>query len=111
MKKKKTRLTVEALEDRNLMSVWGMTWAHADHLTVSFVPDGTLVDGAPSSLFQTMGNQPAWKADILRALQTWAVNANINLTVVPDGGEPLGADGLLQGDPRFGDIRIAAAPL
>src|SRR5438309_11687434 len=112
MSKKKTRLTVETLESRNLMTVWGMAWANAEQLTVSFVPDGTDVDGHQSTLFQTLDAQaPSWQSDVLRGLQTWAVNANINLKVVPDGGQPIGTPGLLQGDPRFGDIRIAASSL
>src|SRR5207244_3611365 len=77
---------------------------------VSFVPDGTAVDGSQSSLFQKLGGQAsttAWQTEILRALQTWAANANINLSVVGDDGEALGVTGLLQGDARFGDIRVA----
>ena len=95
MRQKKTRLTVETLESRNLMTVWGMAWANADELTVSFVPDGTDVDGHQSTLFQTFGapeTAATWQADILRGLQTWAVHANINLRVVPDSGDPLGTD-------------------
>ena len=114
MRQKKTRLTVETLESRNLMTVWGMAWSNAEALTVSFVPDGTDVDGHQSTLFQTFGapdTAATWQGDILRALQTWAVNANINLRVVPDSGAPLGTPGLLQGDPRFGDIRISGAPM
>ncbi len=112
MKKKSPRLAIEALEDRNLMSVWNMPWPNAAHLTASFVPDGTNVDGAPSALYQALGSDTgSWQLEILRALQTWAVNANINIAVVQDGGQDLGASGLLQGDARFGDIRLAAAPL
>ena len=52
-----------------------------------------------------------WQQTILQAFQTWAVNANINIGVVPDGGQPLGVAGDPQHDPRFGDIRIAAQPM
>src|SRR5262249_2818468 len=45
------------------------------------------------------------------AFQTWAVNANINLGVVPDQGQPFGTTGLPQGDSRFGDIRISGLRL
>jgi len=48
---------------------------------------------------------------VLRAFQTWAVNANLNVGLVADGGQPLGTAGAVQGDPRFGDVRVAAAPL
>ena len=48
---------------------------------------------------------------ILQAFQTWAVNANINIGLVSDGGQPLGVAGDPQHDPRFGDIRIGAQPM
>jgi Matrixin len=115
-KKKTTRLTFEQLEDRNLMSVWGAAWPNAGHVTASFVPDGTTVDTYSSALFQGVGSQvststKAWQMEILRALQTWAVNANINIGLVPDGGQALGTSGPSQGDARFGDIRLAARPM
>ena len=53
----------------------------------------------------------AWKTEILRAFQTWAIETNINIGVVPDGGQAMGIAGLAQGDDRFGDIRIGARPL
>jgi hypothetical protein len=111
---KSRKPTVELLEDRLTPSAWGIAWPDAGHLTVSFVPDGTQVSGYPSNLFQTLGAiapTNAWEEEILRALQTWAVNANINVGVVADGGQALGVSGAIQGDPRFGDIRIAMAPL
>src|SRR5262249_25771599 len=52
-----------------------------------------------------------WQAAILRAVEAWAANANINVDVVADSGDPLGTPGAPQGDVRFGDIRIAARPL
>ena len=56
------------------------------------------------------GPAAAWQREILRAFQTWAVNANINIGLVTDGGQALGTTGAVQGDSRFGDIRIAAGP-
>src|SRR5262249_36314950 len=53
----------------------------------------------------------AYQTEILRALQAWASVANVNLVVVQDSGAPLGTPGAVQGDPRFGDIRVAAIPL
>src|ERR1700674_3033016 len=111
---KSRKPTVEQLEDRLTPATWGIAWPNPGHLTVSFVPDGTQVSGYHSNLFQTLGAAAptsAWEDEILRALQTWAVNANINIGVVADGGQPLGASGAIQGDPRFGDIRIAMAPM
>src|SRR5208282_3668786 len=107
-------LLLEQLEDRLVPTVWGIPWPDPQHLTISFVPDGTNVAGQSSNLFQTM-NQIAsthdWEMTILKAFQTWAADANVNVGIVPDGGQPLGAPGLVQGDSRFGDIRIAAVPL
>jgi hypothetical protein len=76
-------------------------------LTLSFVPDGTATPYGPS----TLSAMPAgYQAEILRAFQTWAQYANIDISVVSDGGQPLGTTGAVQGDARFGDVRIAAAP-
>jgi hypothetical protein len=111
MSKKRTRLTLEELEDRTQPSMFGVAWPNPGHLTLSFVPDGTAVDGSSNNLFQTLNgvaSTKTWETEILRAVQNWAVNSNITIAVVPDSGDPLGAPGLLQGDPRFGDIRVAA---
>jgi hypothetical protein len=59
----------------------------------------------------SVGPTALWERDVVRAFQTWAVNANINLSVVPDSGLPFGAAGAVQGDARFGDIRIGAYPM
>ncbi len=106
------RLQVESLEDRLVPANWGVPWPDAQHLTASFVPNGaSLGGGQTNTLFQTLNAiapTAVWERDVLYALQTWAVNANINIGLVNDGGQPMGAPGRLQGDPRFGDIRIAA---
>lgn len=105
------RPTLEALDDRTLPAVFGIPWPDARHLTLSFAPDGTQIAGHQSNLFGALDAQmpPAvWQGDVLRALQTWAAYANISVGVVPDGGQPFGTQGLTQGDPRFGDIRIGA---
>ena len=46
MTKRNCRLTLERLEDRTLPAMWGMAWPNPQHITVSFVPDGTAV-GSP----------------------------------------------------------------
>jgi Matrixin len=107
------QLVVEQLEDRLTPATFGVPWPNPQGLTVSFVPDGAAVGARTSNLFHTLNTEAStstWEREILRALQTWAVNANINLSVVPDGRQPLGSPGAVQGDPRFGDIRIAAVP-
>src|SRR4051812_24948585 len=105
---------VETLEDRTVPATWGNPWPDAMHLTVSFAPDGTPIAGLTSNLFQSLNARmptAAWETVILRALQTWAVNANINLGVVADQGQAFGGAGLPQSDPRFGDIRIGGLSL
>lgn len=106
---------LEQLEDRCTPTVWGIPWTNGSHLTVSFVPDGTSVDGTASVLWQKMAScglsTSVWEGQILQSLQTWAKATNINFSVVPDKGAPLGASGAVQGDSRFGDIRIACVPM
>jgi len=107
------QLVVEQLEGRLSPAIFGIPWPNPEHLTLSFAPDGTKGAIGNSNLFQTLNGiaeTSAWELEILRAFQTWAVNANINVAVVPDGGQPLGVAGAVQGDSRFGDIRIAASP-
>jgi hypothetical protein len=112
----KRTLTLEQLEDRTVPStIFGNPWPNPQAMTLSFVPDGTPVSaGALSNLFGTL-NQVApthdWEMAILQAFQTWAVNANINVGIVSDSGAALGASGAVQGDPRFGDIRISGRNL
>jgi hypothetical protein len=92
----------------------GIPWIDPGHLTLSFAPDGTTAGAAGSTLQQLLATDVpggAGPLTILRAFQTWAVLANVNIGLVSDGGQPLGTIGSVQGDSRFGDIRIAAVPL
>ena len=105
---------VEALEDRSMPSTFGIPWADPNHLTLSFTGDGTSTPIGANSLSQTMagaGSTADWQREILRAFQTWAAKTNMNIGLVADGGQALGSLGAVQGDGRFGDIRVAAAPL
>ena len=105
------RLSVESLEGRAVPATFGVPWSDPSHLTLSFVPDGTAIAGHTSTLSQFLGaSQPSatWQRDILRAFQTWAVNGNINIGLVPDLGQPLGVAGRSQHDARFGDVRVGA---
>ena len=109
--KRITRLTVESLEDRAVPATFGVPWDDPSHLSLSFAPDGTAIAGHTSTLFQTLNAQMPtlqWQREILRAFQTWAVNANVNIALVADNGQPFGAAGKSQHDPRFGDIRVGA---
>lgn len=109
-------LQVEQLEDRLTPSQFGIAWPDPQHLTLSFVPDGTTAVGQTktSALFQTLDAQmprEVWQSAILKAFQTWAVNANINIGVVTDNGSARGSAGAPQGDSRFGDVRIGTYPM
>ncbi len=113
MKPIRPRFSIERLEDRCNPSQFGLPWPDGSHLTLSFVPDGTATPNGLSRLYQTLSPvAPAqsWQNEILRAYQSWLAPANIDISIVEDSGQPLGTTGAVQGDARFGDIRIAAAP-
>ncbi len=105
----------EHLESRLLLySTLGDKWTYDSRITYSFMPDGTSVGGTPSALFQTLNkvaSTATWESQIEAAASLWETAANVNLALVPDGGEPVGTNGDQQDDPRFGDIRIGAIPL
>ena len=111
--RRRNRPAFESLEARDLPATWGIPWADPQHLTVSLAPDGTNVFGESSTLFKGLDSQLGgrWEATILRAVETWASEANLNVGLVSDGGQAIGTAGPAQGDARFGDIRISAAPM
>lgn len=103
---------LERLEDRSLPTAFGVPWADPGHLTLSFTPDGTPTPRGPATTGDTLGDAGAgWQREILRAFQTWAAVTNVNIGLVADGGQALGTHGTVQGDARFGDVRVSAAPL
>jgi hypothetical protein len=107
---------VEALESRLVpYSVSGNAWPHPQLITLSFVPDGTIIAGnikgnITSNLYGTLtskfGNAATWENQILKAAQTWAAQTNINFAVVADSGATTGSGAYQQGNSSFGDIRI-----
>lgn len=104
----------EALEDRSMPSTFGVPWADPNHLTLSFASDGTPTPLGASDLYETLagiGSSATWQKEVLRAFQTWASRANIDIGLVADGGQAIGSLGAVQTDSRFGDIRVVAAPL
>jgi hypothetical protein len=108
------RFILEVLEDRAVPATFGVPWQDASRLSLSFAPDNTAIAGHTSSLFQSLNAQEptaVWQREILTAFQTWAVQANINIGLVSDGGQPFGVAGKPQHDPRFGDIRVGAQPM
>jgi hypothetical protein len=105
-------LCLESLESRDTPTVFGTPWPDGEHLTLSFAPDGTAISGTPSNLQQILSQLgPQSEYEILEAFQTWAVNANLNIGLVSDNGAAFGTGRAVQGDPRFGDIRIGGIPL
>src|SRR5262249_11567403 len=104
--------TFERLEDRTVPSPRGLPWRDATHLTLSIAPDGTPIVGHQSELFQALSRRftspAAWQAELVRAFQTWAVYANLSVGLTADSGDRFGIAGRMQGDPRFGDIRVGA---
>jgi Matrixin len=109
------RPDVEGLESRLLLySTFGDQWTYDSRITYSLMPDGTSVGGVPSVLFQTLNAKyptATWEGQIEAAASLWESVTNVNLALVPDGGEPDGCAGDQQDDPRFGDIRIGMVPL
>src|SRR5262249_27297893 len=109
-----SKLRCERLESRTVPALFARPWgSHAT--SISFVHDGPMADGQPSVLFQDMQQNSLslvnWQTQILRAAQTWADVAKLDLGVVPDQGLDVGSPGKFQGDSRFGDIRVSARPL
>ena len=109
--RRRTRLGLESLESRAVPATFGVPWSDPSHLTISFAPDGTAIAGHTSTLASTLNPQlptATWQREILQAFQTWAVNANINIGLVADGGQAFGVAGKSQHDARFGDVRVGA---
>jgi hypothetical protein len=114
--KNTVRPRLEELENRLVPTntTTGVAWPDPWHLTLSFAPDGSDIGGSPSALFSMLNqvaSTPTWQREILRAVQTWADVASVNVSVIPDGGQPFGTPGAPQADSRFGDIRIGARPI
>jgi Matrixin len=114
---RRVRLHVEMLETRLVPYVLtGNAWVHPELVTISFVPDGTIIGTGPhgpvtSNLFQAMStwfsSPSVWQGQMLLAAQSWAEQTNLNFAVVPDNGAPLGAGDYQQGDSAIGDIRVS----
>jgi hypothetical protein len=114
MKKFHSRPRLENLEERVTPSTLGQPWPNPGTLTLSFVQDNTSINGMPSNLFATLNHlapTAQWQQTILKGFQAWVQTTNVNFTLVNDGGQPMGTDGSVQGDARFGDIRVGMAPL
>ena len=113
----RVRLEVESLEARIVpYALANAAWPQPALVTISFVPDGTLVGTNAqgyvySNLFAKMnakfGSPSVWENEILRAAQSWAVQTNLNFDIVADNGTSIGQGAYQQGDPNMGDIRVS----
>ena len=106
-------ISVEHLENRQLLAAFGNAWADPRSISISFPSENTPIGSAQNSLRTTLdavAPRLEWQTAILRAAQAWAENANINIGLVPDRGDNFGAVGLASNDPRFGEIRVGAFP-
>ncbi len=89
------------------------TWSDPN-ITYSFTPDNSRMDqGGKSKLFATMneafGSEAVWQQIFAEALDLWAAaEPALSFNEVSDDGSKFNANGATQGDPNFGDIRIAA---
>lgn len=108
------QLATESLESRQMMHGEPILFGNVPYLTLSFAPDGTAVTGQQSTLFQVfdqIATTDQWQSTIVRAFQEWSSVTNADVGIVADNGSPLGTPGATVRDSRFGDIRVAAAPL
>jgi hypothetical protein len=111
---RRARLQLTPLEDRTVPAGFGYTWVNPDNITFSFVPDGTSVGAARSTLSATLGasmTTAVWTGQIESAFQAWTNVAGIALARRADDGTALGVNAPIQGSSHYGDIRIAAVPL
>jgi hypothetical protein len=102
---------VEALEVRSLLTTYGLPWSDPRSLSVSFPGDNTPVGSQANDIRQTLdavASRTSWQTAALKAFQTWAEVANINVGLVADRSDAFGAAGLASNDPRFGEFRIGS---
>src|SRR5947209_6122136 len=89
-------LRLEELESRITPYVTsGGAWVNPQLVTISFVPDGTVLgyNGLGQALTSTMfhdfaylGTTSTWENQILKSAQVWAQQTNLNFSVVADDG-------------------------
>jgi hypothetical protein len=113
---RRVRPGLEQLECRvNPYTLTGNSWLNPELVTISFVPDGTILGYTMqgpvySTLFADFdakfGSTAKWQNQILKGAQVWAQQTNINFAIVSDNGTEIGLGEYQQGDPNFGDIRV-----
>jgi hypothetical protein len=115
-----TKLSMESLENREVPAAFGVPWGNAQNLTVSFAADGVKVapyeqvnNWASNSLYSSLGknmSQATWQDEALKAVQTWAAPANINVGLIPDNNMAFGPDGASFSAAKPADLRYGAIP-
>jgi hypothetical protein len=86
-------LRLEPLEPRDVPATFGIPWPDGEHLAPSSAPPGTSVLGVASNLsFALLAHDPDARLAVLRAFQTWSVQANVTVggvsTVPLSGATP-----------------------
>lgn len=105
--------SIASFEERRLPAAFGTPWINPRDLDISFPTDDTTVGAYGNSMrevFDQVADRVVWQEAVLRAFQSWAVHANINIGLTADRGDPFGTVGLASNDPRFGEFRIGAFP-
>lgn len=113
-----TKLTLEALEAREVPAVFGTPWQSATGLTMSFAPDGVQYSNQtlgytnfPSRLFTELGGltSAVWQEEVLRAVHTWTSKANLNVGLIADSGRAFGPAGFVVEGERPATFRLGTA--
>ena len=108
-----TSVEMQTLEDRRMLAAFGTPWPDARNLTISIPNDNVQVGKYQNEIERTLdqvATRQQWQELVLRAYQTWAINADVNIGLRNDYNLPFGTQGLTTGDPRFGEFRIGAFP-
>lgn len=108
-----TKIGLQNLEDRRMLAAFGTPWPDARELTISFPSDGVAIKQDVNNIKATLDQvapRQEWQELALRAYQTWAINADLNVGLRNDYDVKFGTPGLTSKDPRFGEFRIGAFP-
>lgn len=103
----------QTLEARRMLAVFGNAWPEPRDLTISFPVDGVELARYQNDINATLdaiATRQDWQELALRAYQTWAVHADLNIGLRNDYNTDFGVPGRIVGDPRFGEFRIGAFP-
>lgn len=103
----------EHLETRKLLAAFGAPWPNARDLSISFPADGVSVATFENVIHEELDavtTRDNWQELVLRAYQTWAIHADVNVALTADHDLGFGTPGLSNQDPRFGEFRIGAFP-